>query len=320
LGATAEIIDYHPAGHDLKERRTGWRRFVPSIGGLRSDHFVRTKLPLSAASFTTHAEVDRYVREQRFDAVLTGSDQVWYRNPFLGFDRAYFLDVGDPAVTARISYAPSSGPSTDLGPDQEEGRRILQTYKAVAVRDANTLALAHSLGRNDAVEVLDPTLMADLRPLVGKRPLADNYLLITGGMNAQAYALLKEVAARERLKVIEIGRRCPYADKSRPFVNPQEWVNHIAHASLVASSLFHGCAVSISLQRPFLALDTAGRGFKLGDMLKRLEMEDRLLSADRLSPEHLPADLCTFDYTKRGAALARWRATSLDYLRSALHA
>lgn len=318
LGAQPEVIDYRPAGHALKDRRSGWRRFVPSIGGLRSDRFVSQNLPLSPRVLHTSDEVDRYVREQRFDALVTGSDQVWYRNPFLGFDRAYFLDVGDPAVTARISYAPSSGPISDLGPDQEEGRRILGTYRAVSVRDANTLALARSLGRDDAVEVLDPTIMADLRPLVGARPLQDDYMLITGGMNAQAYAMLREVARREGLKVIEIGRACPYADKSRPFVSPQQWVNHIAHASLVASSLFHGCAISISLKRPFLALDTAGRGFKLGDMLTRLGMQDRFVPSDRLNADALPRDLSSYNYQSAGPALENARATSLKFLRSAL--
>ena len=137
-------------------------------------------------------------------------------------------------------------------------------------------------------------------------------------MNPQAYTMLGEVARSERLKVIEIGRACPFADKKSPFVNPQEWVNHIAHASLVATSLFHGCAVSISLKRPFLAVDTAGRGFKIGDMLTRLGMQDRLIASDRLRIDALPANLTSFDYQGVGPTLERERAVSLQYLRGAL--
>ncbi|GAB4563697.1 MAG: polysaccharide pyruvyl transferase family protein [Rhizobacter sp.] len=320
MGAAPEVIDYRPSGHHVKSRRSGLRRYVPSIGGIRSDLFVKRALPLSPRVFTTHAEVDHYVRQENFDVLLTGSDQVWYSNDFLGFDRAYFLDVGDPRVNARISYAPSAGPMSELGPDQVQGERILSTYKAVSVRDANTLSLANSVGRDDAVVVVDPTILADLRPLVGQRPLQADYMLITGPMNADAYALLGEIARREGLKVIEIGRSYSFADKSHPFVNPREWVNHIAHASLVASSLFHGCAIAISLRRPFLALDTAGRGFKLVDMLTRLGMEDRFVPSDRLEVNALPADLTSFNYERVNSTLECAREVSFEFLRSAINA
>lgn len=320
MGAAPEVIDYRPVGHQLKSRRSGLRRYVPSIGGIRSDLFVRQKLPLSRSAFTSHEAVDKYVRENNFDVLLTGSDQVWYSNDVLGFDRVYFLDVGDPSVSARISYAPSAGPIRDLGDDHVQGQRILSTYKAVSVRDSNTLTLAGSVGRDDAVVVLDPTIVADLRPLVGKRPLQADYMLITGTMNANAYVLLGEIARREGLKVIEIGRSCPFADKSRPFVNPQEWVNHIAHASLVASSLFHGCAIAISLRRPFIALDTAGRGFKLVDMLRRLGMEDRFVPSDRLYIDALPDDLTSFNYQRANSTIERERDVSFEFLRSAVDA
>lgn len=320
MGASPEVIDYRPAGHQKKSRRPGLRRYVPSIGGIRSDLFVNRALPLSPRVFTSHEAVDHYVREKKFDVLLTGSDQVWYRNDFLGFDPVYFLDVGDPRVNARISYAPSAGPMSELGPDQVQGERILSTYKAVSVRDANTLSLANSVGRDDAVMVLDPTILADLRPLVGKRPLQADYMLITGPMNADAYAVLGDIARREGLKVIEIGRSCPFADKSRPFVNPREWVNHIAHASLVASSLFHGCAIAISLRRPFIAMDTAGRGFKLVDMLGRLGMEDRFVPSDRLNAAALPADLTSFNYERVRSTIESACDASFKFLRNAIDA
>lgn len=318
LGLQPEVIDYRAVGHDVKFRRKGIKRLIPSIGGFRSDRFVRRAIPLSRERFTTHEGVDAYVRAQGFRALLTGSDQVWFRNDFVGFDRTYFLDLGDPQVTDRVSYAPSCGPITDLGPDTEQGRRILATYKAVSVRDANTLALARSLGRADAVEVLDPTLVGDLSPLIGRRPMAEPYMLVTGGMTDEAYALLQEIATKSGLKVIEIGRSCRFADKLHPFVDPQEWVNHIAHASLVASSLFHGCAVAIAFKRPFLALDTAGRGFKLMDMLGRLGLEDRFVPSDRLRMSEMPSDLVTLDYARVNPMIDAKREISINFLRNAL--
>ncbi len=46
-----------------------------------------------------------------------------------------------------------------------------------------------------------------------------------------------------------IGSRSGAADVQRPFASPTEWLNEIAGARLVITSLFHGAAVSMALRR-----------------------------------------------------------------------
>ena len=320
IGASPEVIDYRPPGHSAKSKRLGIRRFLPSLGRIKFRRFVRKYISTSPSRHETRESVDAYLRSSDFDALITGSDQVWYKNDHLGFDPVYFLDVGDPQETPRVSYAASCGPNDSLGEDHDRAGEILQTYKAVSVRDARTLAFAKSLGVQNPIRVLDPTLIADLSPLVGTRPVDQRYILLTGRLSRGAHTLVLDLARREELKVVEIGRACEGADEHRPFVDPGQWVNLIAHADLVVSSLFHGCAVSIALRRPFIAFDTAERGFKLVDLLGNLDMENRLVTSEDLAARRPLTHLANLDYTALESQLERERDSSREFLQRAINA
>lgn len=276
-GHLVEVVDYRPTAHMEKFRRKGLKSWRPSLGRWRMKRFMHQNLPLSP-TVRTPAEVDALVRDGRYDTLVCGSDQVWLIDGVLPFDRTYFLGVGEGQPLRRISYAPSCGNIDSFGDDAKEVGRLLRDLDHVSVRDENAMRLVTQLGISDAQQVVDPSLIADLDPLVGPNPHHRKYIAVVGGMNPAAGRLVEAISTRRQLDVVAVGTRCSAAHCEKRFINPGEWVNWIAHAEGVVTSLFHGAAVSIALRRPFLAIDAGGRAFKLTDLLGRFNLESHFVS------------------------------------------
>lgn len=316
LGHEVEVIDYRPPGNYLKYRRRGFRRCIPSLGRWRGHRFMEAQLPLSR-TVRTPAQVDGLVESGRYDQLVCGSDQVWLKDNYRGFDRTYFLGVGKGVAVRRVSYAPSCGNLKSYGSDEDLARRLIGGLDAISVRDENTMNLVRALGIEDAVRVVDPSLLADFDELIGNRPLKQDYIAVTGPMNMATDQLIARLATRSQLTVLSVGTHCAAANHEKRYVHAGEWVNCLAHARMVITSLFHGAAVSIALRKPFIAVDTAGRAFKLTDLLGRFGMPERFVSVNG-ETNQLADRLIEMNYDPFEAAIRADVRTSMDYLKKAL--
>ncbi len=76
-------------------------------------------------------------------------------------------------------------------------------------------------------------------------------------------------------------------------------------------------AVSVAFRKPFLAIDAAGRSFKIQDMLQRIGLEQQLLMAnDGEYSLRSNALEMTYDHSER--KLSSWVNESWKYLSDAL--
>lgn len=317
LGCSVQVIDYRPPGHKVKNRRRGLKAFVPSLGRLRMRRFMEANLPLTPILRSTQ-EVADYVNTRRFDCVVCGSDQIWMMDSFLGLDRTYYLDVGDATKTRRVSYAASCGSMHSYGEHGEEVKQLLSRFHGISVRDENTLRILCSLGITQVTHVVDPTLLADFQTFVTRPRVAGDYIAVAGDMDAMACRLVRNIADRLKVEVVAIGTRCSTADREKRFVNPGEWASYLANARFVVTSLFHGTALAIRFHKPFIALGTAGRAFKVVDLLKRFGLERRWLENNPEGGYLLRPDLLELDYSAVEKRLCHSVNTSLEYLRGAL--
>lgn len=306
-----EVLDYPTLYETGRHRRRGWKALVPSIGRIRFNRFV-ARLPLTD-HLPTPEEVSRQVGSGRYDALVCGSDQVWMTDDRRPLDAPFFLSVGEVPGLRRISYAPSCGPIRSFGPHGDAVRRALADFAAVSVRDDYSRDLLADLGIDVDMVVADPTLVADLSPLVGPRPRRRPYLAMVGSHGSADAELARRIAARRGLDVVAVGCRSRLADASCRFASPEEWVNHIAHADFVVTSLFHGTAVSIAFRRPFVAVPSAGRAFKIADLLDRIGLADRLVSGSERSSIDLDA-VAELDWQEHGRPLEEWIRRSRRFL------
>ena len=316
LGHDVEVVDYRAPGHEAKFKRTGIKSLVPSPGRWRMNRFMLNNLPLSP-TVRSAEEADKLIDTGRYDRLVCGSDQVWLKDPYLGFDRVFFLGVGETADVRRFSYAPSCGNLESYGEDTETARRLIGNLDAISVRDANTMAIVNSLGFSDVPRVVDPSLLADFDPLIGPKPFSHDYIVVTGRLNSAGEKMIRQYADLAKLKVVAAGTQCSTADINKKYTHAGEWVNLIKHAKLVITSLFHGAAVSVNLRKPFIAVDAAGRAFKLTDLLGRFSMTERFVPIEN-GEYPINPDLMDIDYSAAEPLLQADIASSRAYLKGAL--
>lgn len=317
LGKQAEVIDYRPAGLETKFRRTNFRRFIPSLGRWRMRRFMTKNLPLSSVCSTAE-DVDRLVESGRYESLICGSDQVWLVDGSIPFDRTYFLGIGRNCDARRISYAASCGNINTYGECTALVQELLSCLHRTSVRDLYSLSLIRSLGFSNVSHVVDPSLLADFSGMISDRPHWKSYLAVVGGMTPESCRLARRIADSRGLDLVAVGTRCAGADRESRFVNAGEWVNWIAHSEGVLTSLFHGAAVSIALRKPFMAIDSSGRAFKLLDLLSRFQLMERFSAA--VDGEYKAcSEFIEFDYSASEALISREVEASWNYLREALN-
>lgn len=317
MGCAVDVIDYQPLGLDVKAKTRGIKALIPPLGLWRFRRFVKSNLPLTP-TFRTIEQIAKWVDTKRYDFLVCGSDQIWLKDDYVGFDRAYYLDFGDSSVTRRVAYGPSCAYMRDYGEHADEARRLLSRFHAVSARDENTLRLLTALGIANVSHVVDPTFLADFDAFMKPPGMKGNYLLVVGRMDRSACDVIRGLGERLKTPVVALAR-CPVADVRKRFITPDEWVGYIAHARYVVTSLFHGTALAVKFRRPFISFGSGrSRRLKILDLLQRFDLQSRFLEPAQDS-WGLLSELLDLDYTHADRLISEAVDSSLKYLRAALN-
>lgn len=190
----------------------------------------------------------------KYDAFLTGSDQVW--NPICtDSDPAYLLDFV-PAGRKKYSYAASFGLS-DVPKDWESQCRVLlKDYRGLSVRERQgQKILRGTLGKTAAVH-LDPVFL--LRPEewneIAAVPKQKGYILVylmqeSGELLGFAGKLSAETG--RRVVILQSGLRRPVRADYVRCAGPQDFLGYVVNAAYVITNSFHGTAFSILYHKDF---------------------------------------------------------------------
>lgn len=312
---------------------------------MKGEQFRATMLPM-VQSFTSRfmhlrrlasaapAEWARYFAET--DVCVVGSDQVWRKLYTLGNGGLplYFLKHAPADVRARsISYAASFGTEEWEGsPEQtEECTALLRDFRAVSVREHSGVDLCRqALGRTDAVQMPDPTLLAaeedyarlieaDVREVgtLPLRPYLVDYILDSsrGKRAIIAAALAAGMEETRALAYTRYGR----ADGALQPYSVGEWLHAIRGAKLMVTDSFHGCVFSIIFNTPFICIPNGKRGIsRFESLLRTFGLEDRLLPADSAPAEITRLASAPIDWEKVNAHRAAERERGLRFLRENL--
>lgn len=241
--------------------------------------FVSCRLKLSAKTFDTPDEADL----TGYDAVITGSDQVW--NPTAAeFDRIFFLYGKGFENLKKYSYAASFG--LDKLPEHltEEYQNRLNDYCRISVREKSAVPIVEALTGKAPVVSCDPTFLLsadDWKALAGEKPLVpgDYIFLYYVKQPKEIRAYAKKLAAQTKCRVIctscyftkvpgtlyrYMGGKADAEDgfETMNAVSPDEFLNLILHAKYVLCSSFHGTVFSILFEKRFLSQTVWGDGSK----------------------------------------------------------
>lgn len=253
-------------------------------------------------------------KEDKYDAIIVGSDEVWnVQEPsFEHIDEFLGYNLNAPKV---IAYAPGANKTNaKIFNEYYKGQRNLHNFTSLSARDTNALNIINEVAKKEAPLVLDPTVLIDsYEPYMEKCDEKDYILVYGWSFNEEEKQAIIEFAKKKNLPLYSVGYEIEWCDK---FIgsNVFKFLGYMKNATYaITSETFHGTIFSMIFNKQFVTM-THGR-FKSKELVERANIEDRDCKSAEQIIEKLEE---TMDYTKVNEWLSNEKKKSLDYLRNAI--
>lgn len=335
-GLSPEVLDFRCIGsrdmYNIFPRPWAYpRKFLnsllhfPTVYRQKRDYnaFRQDMLGMGGKRFLSVEELGR--SSGTYDAVITGSDQVWNVN-IPDFDSAYFL--GWAGKARRIAYAPSLG-GCDFSayPDQAQLKAWLEDFDALSVRERTGQKALEAVTGKEVPILPDPTLL--MAPsqwqAVPEEPLVkEPYIFYYSWAyeDEDMHRIVQQYAEAHKRKVYVIDafkwlKKKPkdFGFTLSPLGGPQAFLNLMKYAEFAFVQSFHGVIFAHMMQKDFYLLDNRSpdnMDHRLASILNLLDHRDRV--ARRYTD--ITAD--PVDYSAEPPLLTQARAAGLSYLDDAL--
>lgn len=219
---------------------------------------------------------------KQYNAFVVGSDQVW-RLKYNGDNlyNMYLSFMPNKVKIKRIAYAASFGSSEWEYNDKQTSMcsKLIENFDAVSTREIDGVNLCSKyLGYNNAVYVLDPTLLLNKEKyltLCKDIPTYDDNLLFAYilDINSETASKLNDIANAKglTLKLVSAHHNCT--------LSMEEWLAMFRDAKMVITDSFHGTVFSIIFNKEFYTLTNQSRGgSRFTSLLSQLSLSDRMFN------------------------------------------
>lgn len=288
-------------------------------------NFIENEIFKISENLYTKKDLDIYMKNEKFDAVVVGSDQVW-RKEYINdkYYKSYFLDFVDGNKTKKIAYAASFGKNYWEGTDDiEDISRCLKEFDAIGTRELSGIDICkNSFGVENAKHVLDPTLLIGkdfyLNEIVSKYPTPNinkgglvTYVLDEANEKKEIIQYIKEELDIDNINHIK------GFNNSAITLSVPEWLASFAYADFIVTDSFHGMVFSIIFEKNFMIIGNHDRGLdRFTSLLSLLNLEDRLIFNLKDLRNKKIDDI---DYNKINKVLDLNKKLSLDFLFNAIN-
>ena len=262
--------------------------------------------------------INRYSKKKlkqlgdEFDAFIIGSDQVW--NPkYMANKFVSFLKFAEKDKC--IAYAPSFGIEVLPEKLKKEFADGLSHIKYLSVREnEGKKILENQFGFQNVPLVVDPTFLLDkadwqkFSTEVKDKP-KEHIVTYFLAPKKEYKQKVKQISKKFNLPVINLNNSFDKFFKT----NPSEFIDLLLGAKLVCTNSFHGHAMSIILEKPFVSfLSFKSTKSRIHTLLKMTDLENR--NWQTLEEK----DYFVLDYSKVREKIEQEREKSLAFLSEAL--
>ena len=332
LGHQAYILDYYPERYTnkglLKRLKNKSSRFkkplvlliaklviYPSYlrKGIQFNKFMHY-LNLEKPSFATNEEGKGRFTDA--DAYCAGSDQIWNSHWNEGVEKALFLDFV-PKGKLCFSYAASIGLSNIPANEIDETKLLLDKFEFLSLRENTGVELVKELGRTDAIQCLDPTLLMSKEEwsLYADDSYKGKEYVLTYNLHhdPEIDKCAKAIASKYHLLIRNISYNwhdivrhghldwCPTVEG---------FLGLIKNAKYVVADSFHATAFSIIFEKPFVVITPEVASSRLSSLLKMLGLDDHNINKfTSLKVIEQP-----IDYNRIKSIVATKQRESISYL------
>lgn len=271
LGYEVSIINYHhetiPDGYPKENNEKRWEKF---------DKFIKELIDYDTKTYINEQELETL----DIDFWICGSDQIWNTEITRGFNKGFFLDFNTNGK--KISYAVSMG-IDELPKEQEEDfKNSLNKLNKISVREETLQKYAKKFTDKEVEKVLDPTLLLeekDYESLILDNNYGEYVLIYALGPDERLIKIANKIAKEKNVKIIELNdkKNENYFCEQISDAGPDEFLTLIKNAKAVVTNSFHGTIFSIIFEKEFYTITRLNRNSRMKNILKIVDMEDRLI-------------------------------------------
>ena len=254
------------------------------------------------------------------DIYCTGSDQVWNSDWNGGIDKALFLDFA-PNNKRKIAYAASFGKNQLDEFEIKETKKMLKKYKKISLRESNGVKIMESLGIDDTINVVDPTLLLtgdEWRKISSNKYANEKYILVYNlNRNKKIDKYAENLSKKTGLKVKFLSYQLhEFYKKGKMYCNPvvEDFLALIDNAEYVISDSFHATAFSINFNTNFIIVFPNKFSSRVKSILELTGLENRVAKDEN------DLEICNkkIDFKYANEIIKKEREKSLKWLANAL--
>lgn len=293
-----------------------------------TSNFISNYIEPTTEHIRTNKQLANFHLSNKFDAYVVGSDQVW-RPCYSPCITNYFFDFISPnEKVKRVAYAASFGVDEWEFSEEETSvcKDLLKLFDGVSVRENSATVLCEKyLGRNDALHVLDPTMLLEKEDYIrivekeNEPKSPGNLFCYILDESREKNQVVESIASRIDAVPFTQMPKCEITyenlrDRLEDCVYPSvtAWLRAFMDADIVVTDSFHGCVFSIIFNKPFWVIGNKGRGLaRFNSLLSIFELQNRLIDID-----NIPSDsLSPIDWDKVNAKRKEWQEKSMSFLK-----
>lgn len=329
IGIETEIIDYIRPNADLKaelEAALSSKNF--GNNALKKNLFLLVKKieNIHRKKFSNDF-LNKYVKLTRryssyddlkenppqADIYCTGSDQTWNSEYNGGFLPAYYLEFA-PSGKKRIGFAISIGMDSFPKDEIELIRRSVTKYTAISVREKSAVDLIHSLGYENVMQVLDPTLglnLEDWKPLIAARKIKKKYILIYKlNPNSDMEDFARKLAKKKNCKIVRVSYYLNhFKEQGKMEYSPsvEGFLSLIYNAESIITDSFHCVAFSLNFNKDFYAFYPGKYSLRISSIMEMTGTRHRIVGENSYSEKSI-------DFNKVNSVLSVERKKTIQFL------
>ncbi len=262
---------------------------------------------------------------KKYDAFITGSDQVWN----LSYNKPAYLLKFVPSDKPKISYAASLG-CTELSENEKYiFKEALSGYLGISVRERESIELLQPLSSIPVEWAVDPVLLlgkedwyAACDDFVANKKYLFCYFL---GADDNARMIANQYAKEHKLKIVTLphlfgGRRsCDmrFGDERLYDVSPERLLSLIKNAECVFTDSFHASVFSILFEKNFITFERSGKkgmNSRISSLMYMFEFEERFCDKPQKATLEYINSLPRMDYDRPFPIFDESKKNSCDFL------
>ena len=287
------------------------------------DDFIDKKIYPKTKVAATSEDLETNTKD--LNVIIVGSDQVWAPEASREKIYDYFCEFLRDSSIKAIAYAPSFGFDNWRYTREQTSRcrDLLKKFESVSVREADGVNKCQKYFNRQATHVLDPTMLltkdfyeknfVDVETENDNDGFVFSYILDESEerntiINKISKLLKKETKILNYSGSIKNGLLLP---------KMETWLSNFSRSDFIFTDSFHGTALSIVFNRPFVTFFNKKRGnARFLSLLETFNLKDRLItSASELTEEKI---LAPIDWNKVNIILELERDKSLNFLKNSL--